>query len=201
MLFTNITGKKETKGYNEPIVICCPTPGEFRITPLAQKMLDLKDGDFGLLLVHPDDNTRVYLAKGIAGVPTRDGDGNLVKDGRGRHVYEEGTGFGAVVRTASEGSMNLKLTGAAGWNAAGGDVNKNQLFTLGEGEEGGVLTGETDPTGEKVVHTTMFYELIFKSSKDKSVRVKSEGEAGAQAEDSQEEEEEFEDPEFEQEEV
>lgn len=170
MLFTNITGKKETKGFSEPVVIVCPTPGEFRLTPLVQKQLDVQDGDFGLIVLHPNDSSIVLLAKGIAGVPMRDEEGNLIKDGRGRYTYEEGSGFGATLRTASEGSLNLKLTGAAGWNAVGGSVEKNQIFTLGEPIEGGVPTGAKDAAGEAVIHNTIFYPLVFKSSKDKAKR-------------------------------
>ena len=143
---------------------------------MVQEKLDLKDGDFGLILLHPEDKSMVLLAKGIAGVPVRDEDGNLLKDGRGRHTYEEGTGFGAVVRTASEGSLNLKLTGAAGWNAVGGNIESNQLFLLGDPIEGAVPVGGKDAAGNDILHETLFYPLVFKSSKAKSVRVKGEGE-------------------------
>jgi hypothetical protein len=170
MLFTNITGKKETKGYNEALVIACPTVGEFRITPLAQKTLDLKDGDAILINVHPEDTSRVFLAKGIAGVPVRDENGAIQKDGRGRTVYAEGSALGAVVRTASEGSVNLKFTGAAGWNALGAETSKNKFYTLSEGIEGGIETGNVDEKGDKEVYETVFFELIFKEEKAKSER-------------------------------
>lgn len=169
-LFKNITGKKEGKVYTEPVVKVCPTPGEFRLTPVAQKVLDLQDGDFALISVHPEDNSRVFLAKGITGVPVRDENGVIQKDGRGRTVYEENTGFGAVVRIASEGSSDLKLTGAAGWNAIGGDIGFNKLYTLGEGMEAGIPTGKDDEKGDPEIHVTMFYELIFKEQKVKSAR-------------------------------
>lgn len=175
MLFQNITGKKETKGFTEPVVIVCPTPGEFRLTPLVQKQLDIKDGDFGLIVLDPNDSSKVYIAKGVAGIPVRDEEGNLIKDGRGRYTYEEGSGFGATLRTASEGSLNLKLTGAAGWNAVGGNTEQNQLFLLGEGVEGAVPTGAKDAAGEDVLHSTVFYPLVFKSAKQKAVRVASAG--------------------------
>ena len=170
MLFTNITGKKETKGYNEALVIACPTVGEFRLTPLAQKQLDLKDGDAILINVHPEDTSRVFLAKGIAGVPVRDENGVIQKDGRGRTVYEEGSALGAVVRTASEGSVNLKFTGAAGWNALGAETSKNKFYTLAEPIEGGIETGRETETGDKEIYTTNFFELIFKEEKVKAER-------------------------------
>lgn len=177
MLFTNITGKKETKGYNEALVIACPTVGEFRITPMAQKQLDLKDGDAILINVHPEDTSRVFLAKGIAGVPVRDENGVIQKDGRGRTVYEEGSALGAVVRTASEGSVNLKFTGAAGWNALNGETSKNKFYTLGEAVEGGIETGRLTETGDKEIHETSFYELIFKEEKAKSERKSADADA------------------------
>ena len=181
MLFTNITGKKETKGYNEALVIACPTVGEFRITPLAQKQLDLKDGDAILINVHPEDTSRVFLAKGIAGVPVRDENGVIQKDGRGRTVYEEGSALGAVVRTASEGSVNLKFTGAAGWNALGAETSKNKFYTLAEPIEGGIETGRETETGDKEIYTTNFFELIFKEEKVKAERKA--GEAAAEGDD------------------
>lgn len=181
MLFTNITGKKETKGYNEALVIACPTVGEFRLTPLAQKQLDLKDGDAILINVHPEDTSRVFLAKGIAGVPVRDENGVIQKDGRGRTVYEEGSALGAVVRTASEGSVNLKFTGAAGWNALGAETSKNKFYTLAEPIEGGIETGRETETGDKEVYTTNFFELIFKEEKVKAERKA--GEAAAEGDD------------------
>lgn len=181
MLFTNITGKKETKGYNEALVIACPTVGEFRLTPLAQKQLDLKDGDAILINVHPEDTSRVFLAKGIAGVPVRDENGVIQKDGRGRTVYEEGSALGAVVRTASEGSVNLKFTGAAGWNALGAETSKNKFYTLAEPIEGGIETGRETETGDKEIYTTNFFELIFKEEKVKAERKA--GEAAAEGDD------------------
>lgn len=184
MLFTNITGKKETKGYNEALVIACPTVGEFRITPMAQKQLDLKDGDAILINVHPEDTSRVFLAKGIAGVPVRDENGVIQKDGRGRTVYEEGSALGAVVRTASEGSINLKFTGAAGWNALNGETSKNKFYTLGEAIEGGIETGRLTETGDKEIHETSFYELIFKEEKAKSERKSADADADEEEVDS-----------------
>lgn len=183
MLFTNITGKKETKGYNEALVIACPTVGEFRITPLAQKQLDLKDGDAILINVHPEDTSRVFLAKGIAGVPVRDENDVIQKDGRGRTIYEEGSALGAVVRTASEGSVNLKFTGAAGWNALGGDSAKNKFYTLGEPIEGGIETGRETATGDKEVYNTLFFELIFKEEKAKSERKSGDASADEEGDD------------------
>ena len=192
MLFTNITGKKETKGFTEPVVIVCPTPGEFRLSPLVQKQLDLQDGDFGLIVLHPNDSSIVLLAKGIAGVPMRDGENNLIKDGRGRFTYEEGSGFGAVVRTASEGSLNLKLTGSAGWNAVGGNTELSQMFLLGEPIEGGVPVGGNDAEGNPLIHSTTFYPLVFKSSKPKGRKEKvvAEGQDVANAQEAEFEEEE-----------
>ena len=168
MLFTNITGKKESRGFNEALVIATPTTGDFKITPLAQKEMDIVDGDSVVLLTHPEDNTRVFLAKGIRGEEVRTEDGAIVKDGRGRTVYVEGTGFGAVARPASEGSVNLKITGAAAWNALRANNEVNKHFTLAEPVEAGVLTGKKDANGDTEVHYALFFELLFKEEKPKS---------------------------------
>lgn len=168
MLFTNITGKKETRGFHEALVLATPTVGDFKVTPLAQKQLDIVDGDSVVLLTHPEDNTRVFLAKGIRGEEVRNEDGSIQKDGRGRTVYVENSGFGAVARPASEGSVNLKITGAAAWNAVKGNSEVNKHFTLAEPFEGQVATGRKDEKGDAEIHTAMFFELIFKEEKAKS---------------------------------
>ena len=199
MLFTNITGKKETKGYNEALVIACPTVGEFRITPMAQKQLDLKDGDAILINVHPEDTSRVFLAKGVAGVPVRDENDVIQKDVRGRVVYEEDSVLGAVVRIASEGSINLKFTGAAGWNALGGENTKNKFYTLAEPVSGGIDTGRKDEKGDALVHNTDFFELIFKEEKIKSERKASTGAATGEGVD--QDDADFDGADFEEEEV
>lgn len=170
MLFTNITGKKETKGFHEELVIATPTLGDFRLTPLAQKKLDVQDGDSILILTHPEDAERVFIAKGVAGKPMRNENGVIMKDGRGRVVYEEGSQFGAVLRPASEGNPLLKFTGAAGWNAAKGSEDHNTYFTLSEGVEAGVPTGGTDEKGDPEIHEAVFFELIFKERKVKAQR-------------------------------
>ncbi len=178
MLFTNITGKKETRGFHEALVIATPTVGDFKITPLAQKQLDIVDGDSVVLLTHPEDNSRVFLAKGIRGEEVRDADGKISKDGRGRTIYVENTGFGAVARPASEGSVNLKITGAAAWNAVKGNADMNKHFSLAEPIEGQVLTGRKDDNGDPEVHTTQFFELTFVREKEKSKRGEGKGTEG-----------------------
>jgi hypothetical protein len=186
--FVNITGKKEVKGFNEEVVIVCPTPGEFRLTPLVQKLLDVKDGDNGLTLLHPEDASRVFLAKGIAGTPIIDADGNVLKDNRGRNKFVEGTEFGAILRNP-EGTPMLKLTAAAAWQAIGGDKMKNKVFSLAEPITGTVPTGQKDSQGNDILHTTEFFELIFKSETDKAVRkAKADGEVADEVEEGYEEE-------------
>lgn len=178
--FKNITGKKDGKVYNDETVLVSSTKGDFKITPLAAKKLEVKDGDFALLVVHPDDNKRLFITKGLDGVITRDENNVIQKDGRGRVLYEEGTGVGAVVRQASEGSPLLKVSATAAWNAAGGNADKVRTFRLGEGVEGTVPTGGTTETGDPETITGIFYELEFISERDKSARTvktaKAEGE-------------------------
>jgi hypothetical protein len=163
--FINITGKKEGKTYNEAVILVSPTAGEFRITPLIAKQLELADGDSALVVIDPDNTSQVYIAKGIKGELALGEDGNPVKDSRNRNTYVEGSQFGAIIREVKPGSSLLKLTAAAAWQAIGGDENFSQEFTLGEGEEGQVPTGKKDE-----LHTTTFYPLVFKAKKDKIVK-------------------------------
>lgn len=167
--FINITGKKEGKTYKEEVILLSPTTGEFRITPLVAKKLDLVDGDSALVVIDPDDKTQVYIAKGIRGQLALDEAGEPIKDTRNRNTYVEGTQFGAIIREVKEGSSLLKLTAAAAWTTLGGNEDEAQEFTLGEGEEGQV------PNGDEL-HTTVFYPLVFKSKRPKIVRTKSESE-------------------------
>lgn len=178
MLFTNITGKKETKGFHKEQVIVCPTPGEFRLTPKVQAKLGVENGDFGIVVVDPNNPNQVYLAKGIRGEMELDEKGNPIRDKRKRYVYKENTGFGATLRTASEGSPNLKLTAAAAWNTVGGDKNKNKFFKLGTPIEGTVETTIKGENGEYELHTTLFYPLEFEEEVDKMVRVEGVNDAG-----------------------
>ena len=195
--FVNITGKKEVKGFNEEVVIVCPTPGVFKLTPLVQKALDVADGDNALTLLHPEDTSRVFIAKGITGTPIVDEEGNVIKDGRGRSTFVEGSDFGAVLRTSSPGSVLLNLTAAAAWQAIGGDADKNKQFSLGEPVQGTVSTGRKDEDGNEILHTTQFFELIFKSSTDKLRREK--GEASASTDEV--EDVDFEEAQYEEEEI
>ncbi len=167
--FINITGKKEGKVYKEAVILVSPTVGEFRITPLVAKKLELVDGDSALVVIDPDNKEQVYIAKGIRGVLATNEVGAVIKDTRNRDTYEDGTQFGAIIREVKEGSTLLKLTAAAAWNALGGNENEAQEFTLGEGEEGQVPTGN----GEEL-HTTIFYPLVFKSKRNKILRTKGE---------------------------
>lgn len=168
--FINITGKKEGKTYKEAVILLSPTTGEFRITPLVASKLELTDGDSALVVIDPDDKSQVYIAKGIRGQLALDEEGNPIKDTRNRDTYVENSQFGAIIREVKEGSSLLKLTAAAAWNTLGGNDQEAQEFTLGEGEEGQVPTGN----GEEL-HTTIFYPLVFKSKRNKIVRTKAEG--------------------------
>ena len=199
MLFQNITGKKETKGFNEALIIACPTPGEFRITPMAADILNLADGDSGIVVIDPENKSQVYIAKGLTGVPVRDENGVIQKDDRGRVIYEEDSQFGAVIRTASEGSVLLKLTAAAAWNAVGGDKDFNKEFTLGEPIQGEVpMDGRKDEKGDPLLHSALFYPLEFKEAR-KKMNKKAKGEAGEGVE--TEINDTYEDPSFQEQEV
>ncbi len=167
--FINITGKKEGKTYKEAVILLSPTTGEFRITPMIASQLGLTDGDSALVVIDPDNKDQVYIAKGIRGVLATDENGESIKDTRNRDTYVENSQFGAIIREVKEGSNLLKLTAAAAWNTLGGNDQEAQEFTLGEGEEGQVPTGN----GEEL-HTTVFYPLVFKSKRAKIVRARGE---------------------------
>ena len=169
--FKNITGKKESKSFTHPVIIANSTKGEWRIAPPIQELLDLKDGDFAVMVEHPDDPKRVFIGKGVRGVAVIDeATGKQAVDGRGRLKYEDNTCFGAVVRPASEGSSMFKLTVASAWNKLSGNEETNDYFTLSEGQEAEVPSDILDENGDPTMHKTMFYELIFKESKAKAKR-------------------------------
>jgi hypothetical protein len=171
--FVNITGKKESKLVNDVVVIGAPTSGQFKLTPATADLLQLTDGDSVLTVIHPDDRNRVFIAKGISGVPMLDADGEPMVDKRGRVIFEENTQFGALLSESVKGSGMLQFAAATAWNASGCDVDNNTVFTLGEGEEGEVETGNKNDEGEFETHTTVFYELILKEKKEKSRKSKS----------------------------
>ena len=171
MLFKNITGKKEGKTFNEPVVFASPTTGEFRITPKVQKILDIEDGDFMLTVVGPKDeqgNDTVFIGKGRKGVQLVDENGEPLRNKIGKFLYEEGTGFGAVARKSSERSPLLKFSGSAGWHALGCDNDSTSTYTLGEPIEGQTETGNGDELFDGI-----FYQLVFKGKKAKVQRATS----------------------------
>jgi hypothetical protein len=176
LTFSNLTGKKNVKSFNEEVVIFSPTPGDLKITPLVAKKLGIRDGDCIVTVEHNNgESTLVYIAKGITGVPVLDAEGNPVKAGNGRVMFEEGSDFGAIVRPASEGSPLLKATVSAAWAAIGGSTEENKKFSLAEGVEGQVPTGRKDANGDDIMHVTTFYQLEFASSTPKIVRTKGDG--------------------------
>jgi len=180
--FKNITGKKETKSFTHPVIIANSTKGEWRIAPPIQEKLEIVEGDFVIMVEHPEDNKRVFIGKGVKGVPVIDAaTGKQAVDGRGRLVYEDNTCFGAVVRPASEGSSMFKLTVASAWNKLSGNEETLDYFTLSEGIEGEIPSDIVDENGDSTMHVTTLYELKFKESKAKTKREKK-GEEGAEEE-------------------
>jgi hypothetical protein len=182
LVFKNITGKKEAKTFNHEVVMAVTTKGEFRLTPKVQQKLDIRENDSIVVLTTEDPETRkvsVYLAKGLKGEPQLDENGKEVRDGRGRVVYKENTGFGALTRPASEGSSLFKLTAAGAWNILSGKSDSVEYFTLGEGIPVSLETELKNEAGETVMCETVAYELIFKESKPakkRAVKAKVEGE-------------------------
>lgn len=164
MKFVNITGKKETKGFSGAVVQTTCTTGDFKISPAAAEQLGIKDGN-NVLFVQDPDTKVTYIAKGIDSTPVYNEDGSVTRDLRGRQVFEEGSGVGAVARPSAEGSINFKVTGAFAWSQLGGNANMLRDFTLGEPETDELPTGNGDETV-----TTLFYPLVFKSEKPKMAR-------------------------------
>lgn len=206
LVFKNITGKKEAKTFNHEVVMAVTTKGEFRLTPKVQQKLDVRENDSIVVLTTEDPETRkvsVYLAKGLKGEPQLDENGKEVRDGRGRVVYKENTGFGALTRPASEGSSLFKLTAAGAWNILSGKSDSVEYFTLGEGIPTSLETDLQNEAGEPIMCDTVAYELIFKESKPakkRTVKAKSENESDrtdSNINSKEEEEVEFEDEDLE----
>lgn len=168
LTFKNLTGKKESKGEYEEALILGPNPGDVKLTPFVQEKLGVKEGDFAII-VQDEDSGVVYIAKGVAGTPDLDADGKLQHTKMGRVVYKEGEeGFGGVLREASLGSKNLRLTASIGWKAAGGSKEHNSFYKLGEGVEGQVPTAE----GSDEMYNTVFFPIILDRRDAKSKKVK-----------------------------
>jgi hypothetical protein len=171
LVFKNLTGKKESKGAYEEVVILGPTPGEIKFTPFIQEKLGVKSGDSGLVVEGEDANGKlvIYIAKGKTAQVKRDENGQAVKGERGRDIILV-PGFGGVLREAAAGSSNLRLTAAIGWKAAGGSEKHNRFFTLGEGVDAAVPTGETNEDGTDELFETTFYPLVWKKDVAKMIR-------------------------------
>jgi hypothetical protein len=162
LTFENLSGRREVKESNEPFVIATPTKGEFKIMPKVAEKLGITDGTFVTLVKNGND---VYIGLGKQATPVLDENGNPTFDERGRQIYEENTGYGSVARASIAGGSTLKVSGAAAWEAAGGDENKNRMYTLAEGVEGVV---DTPIKGYK--HEGTFFKLVFEKEEDKIVR-------------------------------
>lgn len=174
--FVNLSGKKEQKVYNEAEVLITSTKGDIKLTPLVQTLLDVKDGDY-LATVSPEgDSTTVYIAKGRTATPVLDEKGNQIKGANNHPLVVEGSGYGSVLRIASDGSPLLRTSAAVAWANAGGDVEKVKRFTLSEGIEGKVPTGNKNADGTDEIFEGVFYQLIFASEDKKAPRKVKKGE-------------------------
>lgn len=173
--FVNLSGKKEAKVYDSAEVLITSTKGDIRLTPLVQALLDVKDGDY-LATVSPTDANgnviagQVYIAKGKTATPVLDAAGNVVKGANNHPLVVEGSGYGSVLRISSEGSPLLRTSAAVAWANVGGDVEKVKRFTLSEGAEGQVPTGNKNADGSDEIFTGTFYQLIFASEDKKQAR-------------------------------
>lgn len=165
--FFNLVGLREQKGGDEAVIMLEPTRGNFRVSPEYAKQLGITDGSFVTVQVAEVNGVKtVFIGKGKDGVVEKDEEGNDKVDGRGRKIYAE-DGFGASVREIRPGSNIFRFSVTAGWDALNGDTEKRKYFTLGEGIE------VTLPTGDGV-HSTTLYPLTFEREEDKLVRSTSE---------------------------
>lgn len=164
--FQSLTNKKNTKTYSEALVIAGPTPGELKLTPLGAEKLGVKEGDNVAVVVA---DSKVYLGKGINGIPVLDDNGNQVKTATGKKVHKPNTSFGATLG-GQDNSVLLKCSAQAAWDTLGGKTTANITFTIDEPVEGQVLTGNKDDSGEDSFHITQFFGLTYKETKDKAPR-------------------------------
>lgn len=173
--FVSLSGKKEQKVYDAAEVLVTSTKGDIKLTPLVQALLGVKDGD-SLATVSPTDENGViipgvvYIAKGKTGIPVKDEAGNIVKGANNHPLIEDGSSYGSVLRTASEGSPLLRTSAAVAWQNLGGDAELVKHFTLSEGAEGQVPTGVKLANGEDELFTGIFYKLEFAKEVKKAAR-------------------------------
>lgn len=172
LLFQSLTNKKNTKTYSESVVIAGPTSGELKLTPMAAEVLGVKEGDNLAVLVN---DGKVYIGKGINGIPMLGADGKQLKTKTGKKVCEPNTSFGATLG-AQENSVLLKASAQAGWDTLGGKTTANVYFTIDEPVEGQVPTGNKDANGEDILHTGLFFGLTYKETKEKAPRKTKDGE-------------------------
>lgn len=171
--FTNITGKKETKGFDSAIVQATATSGDFKISPLAAQALGVKAGDFLVFQNAADSEGQyagTYIGKGITGVAKTNEDGTVAKNKIGRTLYEDNTGWGAVTAPYAEGSTNLKVSGSMAWKALGGDSENLFDFELGEAVSVSLPTDLKDENGEVVMCSTTLFPLVLKEKKAKQAK-------------------------------
>ena len=175
LVFENLVGKRGTQGESEAVVIAEVTSGNFRISQKVAAELGITDGSF---ITMRRAGGKVFIGKGKDGVPQVDEDGNYVTDKRGHRVYEEGKeGVGALAREITPGSGVVRFAVAAAWEACGGDTEKKQIFTLGEGFEQALPTGNG-------TYTTTLYPLEFLRTEDKIERKASSKNEDGEKEDS-----------------
>lgn len=172
LVFENLVGRRETKGEAEAVVMAEVTKGNFRISSDVAAKLGITDGSF-VVMQHEKTTDTVYIGKGKDGDAIVDENGEYVVDARGHRTYEEGKeGFGALAREITPGSGVIRTSVSAAWAAIGGDTEKKKLFTLGEGVE------VTLPTGNGTFATTL-YPLEFLREEDKMERNSSDKKDGS----------------------
>lgn len=166
LVFQSLTNKKNTKTYNEALVIAGPTSGNLKLTPLAAEKVGVKAGDNLAVVVLEG---KVYIGAGINGVPVNGEDGKQLTTKTGKKVVEPGSSYGSTLG-AQENSVLLNASAQAGWDTLGGSENANRYFTLEEGVEGMVPTGNKDANDQDIMHTGTFFGLVFQKEVTKAPR-------------------------------
>lgn len=163
--FENQVGKRETKSNFEEVVTAEVTHGNFRISPKVAEKLGVQDGS---AITMQKAGDVYYIGKGKDAVYQTNEDGSPATDARGRRVAVEGKeAFGATAREITPGSNVLRFSTSAAWMGLGANGETKKVYTLGEGVEASLNTGNG-------THTTVLYPLVWERDEAKAERASKE---------------------------
>lgn len=164
LVFTNLVGRRDVKGEGEAVVIAEVTKGNFRLSNEISNQLGITDGSF-VIVQHEATTGKVFIGKGKDGEALKDEAGNYIVDPRGHRQYNKGQeGFGALAREITPGTGVIRVAVSSAWQEVGGSTEEKKVFTLGEGVDVNL------PTGNGTFSTTL-YPLEFLRTEPKLERV------------------------------